>query len=225
MEKTIRVGIPAVLSLIFFILYFVLKRSEKVANVESLTDCLGKNDMFVDIDTTKKIKQINVDKGDKCYTYRDGICSYGRINETKSQLDKDLKEYTKLLSTGNINDIWPVTKAQTFGAMDTTTANNNGVLYPNCGGTTPAFDCVTGDTNPMCIGAKSSTSGNDNDPTASAELCKAMRTEAEVVTDLIANTYCEPSEKYYHYDVLLVLAILFAVVALMMNFVDLVASK
>ena len=195
MDKTIRVGIPAFISIIFFILYFVLKRSEKVTSAKSLTDCVEMNNFPVDY----KTGAIDVDKGDKCTTYRDGICYHGRISENKSQINKDWSEAIPILKTG-------VPNLPTIQSSDQ--ANFDGYNIND--------DCK-----------KSCTMSDSNTNTCfkEEEKCKTQLSIDNLLSYGISSAFCQPYEQYSHYDILLVLAIIFAVISIIMNFFDFVKVK
>jgi len=80
MKKIVRVGIPALVSIILLVLYFILEKNEKITTNHDAKQCLDKN-------------RSTLEKGDTCYIYKNGTCYKGNTDANSKQITKDSEIY------------------------------------------------------------------------------------------------------------------------------------
>lgn len=134
MKTIVRVGIPAIISIILLVLYFVLEKAEKITKDKSAEDCL------LEWKKSKDDSDTSLNKGDRCYVFKNDTCYKGTIAWSY----KDIQDIAKMYE--------------------------------------------------------------DSD--------------SRIPVNALAGQFCQLDEVYKKYDILLYFGIFFALVAIVMNFVD-----
>ena len=90
MKKIVRVGIPALVSIILLVLYFVLEKNEKETRAKNSDECLSLNNQ----DTP-------IEKGDQCYIFKNNTCFKGSLDADEATIKEDAKDLNSIIKDSN----------------------------------------------------------------------------------------------------------------------------
>lgn len=92
MKSIVRIGVPAVVSIILLVLYFILEKAEKLTKDKTVQECASEN------------REGTMKKGEKCTVFKNGTCYKGTFLHDDDELNDITKKYEQLgLSIENAN--------------------------------------------------------------------------------------------------------------------------